>query len=184
MKPNSTELWASFRRAFLDAANETNFQDFGNAWKSCKNRTEFYFNILLPNIASRLSMSYEKEKFFHIDAVFCREGGQTTKIPFIALESENHVKTSDNEIKKLCMLNTPVKILMICNTWNDSTKEKMKDNYWDYIIGDFHDQVGLIGVLAVIIGEWDDYENELKFYTHVYDETAEVIEDAILLTKK
>ena len=68
-------------------------------------------------------------------------------MPIIYLESENDIRTSEREVNKLCMLNAPLKILMVCNEWNSGSKKLTKEYYWDYIIEDFAEQIGLRGFL-------------------------------------
>ena len=180
MQFTSDLLWASFRKAFVDTTNEISIVDFEKAWISSGDRTMFYFDSLLPTIAKKLDLTFEKEMIYRIDGVFSKVGGQNTKVPVIYLESENDIRTSEREVNKLCMLNAPLKILMVCNEWNEASKKLIKEYYWDYIIEDFAEQIGLKGVFAVIIGEWNE---TLKIYTHVFNDKGEIIEDGLLLEK-
>jgi hypothetical protein len=176
----STSLWASFKQAFVETTKEISVVDFEKAWVSNGDRTMFYFDSLLPIIAEKLGLIFDKEMVYRIDGVFSKVGDQKTKIPIIYLESENDIRTSEREINKLCMLNSPLKVLMVCNEWNDSSKKLTKEYYWDYIIEDFADQIGLTGFFAILIGEWND---KLRIYAHVYNEKGEVIEDELLIEK-
>ena len=180
MEFSSNLLWASFKNALVDTANQMSTVEFEKAWTSSDQRTLFYFDTLLPNIAEKLGLLFEKEMIFRIDGVFSKIGGQNAKVPVIFLESENDIRTSEREINKLSMLNAPLKILMVCNDWNDDAKKLIKKYYWDYIIEDFAEQIGLSGLFAVIIGEWNE---TLKFYTHVYNDKGQVIEDGLLFEK-
>jgi hypothetical protein len=180
MKFSSDLLWASFKKAFVDTTNEIKIEDFAKAWSTSGDRTMFYFNSLLQTIAKKLDLTFERELIYRIDGVFSNVGSQNTKVPIIYLESENDITTSDREVYKLCTLNAPLKILMVCNQWNESSKKLIKEYYWDYIIEDFAEQIGLKGVFAVIIGEWNE---TLRIYTHVFNEKGEVIEDSLLLEK-
>lgn len=176
-KKNYFLLWTAFKNALIESIKETKQADFKKAWTSRYERTCFYFDSLLPKVADKLGLELEKEVLFRVDATFYKRGGQTTKVPVIFLESENDVRTSNHEIYKLCSLNSPLKILMICNDWNEASKKIITDGYWDYIIEDFIDESSLMGYLAIIIAEWNE---ELKFYTYVYDNNGKVIEDLVL----
>ncbi|RYE50178.1 MAG: hypothetical protein EOP48_20240 [Sphingobacteriales bacterium] len=177
-RENYPALWIAFKMALKEAIQETDKTEFEKAWTSRFERTCLYFDSLLPSVARKLGLGLDKELVFRVDATFYKKGGQTTKVPVIFLESENEVRTSDHEIFKLCSLNAPLKVLMICNDWNEASKKIISEGYWDYIIEDFHDESILTGYFAVIIAEWNE---DLKFYTYVYDKSGKVIEDSHLI---
>jgi hypothetical protein len=178
MKLDGRTLWAAFREAMIASIKETDFSSFETAWKSCDNRTEFYFTELLPKIAARLDLGFRKERPFRTDGIFWKKGGQTTEVPIIYVESENIATTSDSEVYKLCCINAPLKVLILCTPWGDPLwKKELSEGYWHYIIDDFNDEVGLTGYFAIIIAAWD---KSLKFHSYVLDEEAELIEDNLL----
>ena len=178
MQLDYLKLWTSFRTSLINSINETEINDFEKAWVSRTERTLCYFDSLLPKIAGKMNLEFEKEMYFRVDGTFYKTGGQKIKVPIIFLESENDVRSSDGEVKKLCLLNAPLKVLMICNDWNDSSKKIITEGYWDYIIDDFKDENCLTGYFAFIIAEWND---TLKFYSYVYNEKAEIIEDKLMI---
>ena len=176
---DNLQLWTSFKTSLLDSIKETAISDFEKAWISRTDRTLFYFDSLLPKIANKMNLEFAKETFFRVDGTFYKKGGQTSKVPIIFLESENDVRTSEGEVIKLCLLNAPLKVLMICNDWNETSKKIISEGYWEYIIEDFKDESLLTGYFAFIIAEWNE---NLKFYSYVYNEKAEIIEDELMIT--
>jgi len=180
IKGNFSLLWTTFKNSLVESINETDKSIFEQAWKSRSERTLFYFDSLLPKVASKMNLEFEKEMNFRVDGTFYIKAGQTSKVPIILLESENEAFTSHYEFHKLCLLNAPLKVLMICNDWNDSSKKILTENFWGYIIEDFAEECSLTGYFAIIIGEWNE---NLKFYTFVYDNHGNSIgtEDKLLI---
>ena len=178
MKIDSNQLWKNFKDCLLSTLAEFPIIKIEEAWVSQKERTFFYFEHLLPKIAEKMNLGFRKEKPFRIDGIFFKQGGQTTEVPLIYLESENNPASTHEEIFKLCCLNAPLKILFICADWTDKTKESLSKGNWQYIIDDFNDEVSLTGHIAIIVAEWNE---RLKFYSYVFDENAKIIEDKLLL---
>lgn len=182
MKYQSRPLWEAFRNAIISSIQETAITVFEEAWKSCYQRTEFYFNELLPQVAGKLNLQFKKERPFKIDGVFWTKAGQTTEVPVIYLESENIATRSNEEVYKLCCVNAPLKVLIICTEWDDATwRKELGEGYWHYIIEDFKDEVGLKGLLAFIIADWQE---TLRFHSYVINEGGEVAEDTLLAEKQ
>ncbi|QEC68736.1 hypothetical protein FRZ67_16015 [Panacibacter ginsenosidivorans] len=178
MKADYLQLWNLFKSSLLEALKETNTDEFDKGWSTSPQRTLFYFDTLLPKVAKKMNLKYELETFFRVDITFYKEAGQTSKIPIVYIESENDVRTTEGEVIKLCRLNAPLKIIMVVNDWNDSSKKIISEGFWEYIIEDFKDESLLTGYFAFIIGERN---NGLKFYSYVYNELAEIIEDKLLV---
>lgn len=182
IKGNFHLLWTTFKNYLVESINETDKSVFELAWKSKPERTQFYFDTLLPKIAAKMNLEFEKEMNLRVDGTFYKKAGQSSKIPIILLESENDAFTSHGEFHKLCLLNAPLKVLMICNDWNDASKKMLTEKFWGYIIEDFAEESSLTGFFAIIIGEWNE---TLKFHTYVYDNMGNSIEseDALLIEK-
>lgn len=77
-------------------------------------------------------------------------------------------------------MNAPLKILMISNEWNDSSKKELSEGYWDYIIEDFAESTLLTGYFVVIVAEWLE---TLRFFSYVYDNNGNKIESDLLIEK-
>lgn len=178
-------LWSNFKNFLLESINEIDKSDFEIAWKTRGERTNLYFNTLLPNVADKMKLGFDKEMIFRRDGIFYKIAGQgKTKVPLIFIESENDPYSCDDEVYKLCLLNAPLKVLMICTDWNEKKKNEIIDGYIQYIIENFKDESSLTGYFALIIAEWvsNDMPNDiLKFHTYVYNDKAENIEDKLLI---
>jgi len=140
---NSEELWNDFKISFEETVNEIDKSAFIDAWKDMPSRTLFYSTKLLPEISKKLGLSYQKEKVNRFDGVFYKTASQNTDVPVIYIESENDAKSSDREIFKLLAINAPLKVLLICNEWNENEKKEIAYGYWHYQITDFNDVIGL-----------------------------------------
>lgn len=179
---NFSLLWATFKNHLLESINEVDTSSFELAWKSKPERTRFYFDSLLPKVACKMNLDFKKEMKFRVDGTFFKKAGQTSEVPIILLESENDAFASHDEVHKLCLLNAPLKVLMICTDWNVASKKILTEKYWGYIIEDFAEESSLTGYFAIIIREWNE---TLKFYTFVYDNFGKPIEseDCLLIEK-
>jgi hypothetical protein len=179
MPYDKQSLWDSFKNSFVASIKETEVTAFKDAWKSCGDRTKFYFDDLLRKVALKLGLGFQTEKPFRIDGIFVKTAGQTTTVPIIYLESENNATNSHEEVYKLCCLNAPLKVLIVCTDWNSEIwKNKIIYGHWHYIVEDFQDELSLNGYFAFIIAAWDE---TLKFHSFVLNESAEVIEDQLLI---
>jgi|SRR6185437_4311291 len=177
-KGNFSSLWELFKNSLIQTISET---DFNTAWNSRPDRTRLYFDGLLKAVASKMQLEFLPEMKFRIDGTMYVEGSQgKKKIPIVLIESENEAKKSDDEVYKLCLLNAPLKILMISNEWNDSTIKQLTEGYWDYIIEDFAELTNLTGYFVVIVAEWME---KLRFFSYVYDDKGKKIESDLLIEK-
>jgi hypothetical protein len=171
IKGNYSLLWTTFKTSLKQVIRETDFEE---PWKSRRGRTKLYFKSLLPKVASLMNLDFGEEMKFRVDGTFYVKSGQGgVKVPIVLIESENDARTSDDEVYKLCFLNAPLKVLMICNDWNEKTKLDLCEGYWDYIIESFAEENVLTGYFAIIAGEMNQ---NLKFYTYVYDDNGKQIE--------
>ena len=178
-KGDFSALWKFFKNSLIQTISETNFK---TAWNSRPDRTRLYFDGLLKTVAIKMQLEFLPEMKFRVDGTMYLEGSQRkTKIPIVLIESENGAKKSDAEVYKFCLLNAPLKILMISNEWNDSTIKELSEGYWDYIIEDFAELTILTGYFVVIVAEW--MEN-LRFFSYVYNDKEKKIESDLLIEKE
>ncbi len=178
MKFGANNIWDKFKSAFKEIITKYPIQTLEQSWLSKSDRSKFYFGSLLPKIATQLGLEFKTERPFRVDGLFFKRGSQTTEIPVVYIESENHAKSSNEEIYKLCCINAPLKILFICNEWTDTQKIEITNGYWNYIIDDFAEINLLIGNLCVLIAEWNE---KLKIYSYCYNNKGVVFEDEILV---
>jgi hypothetical protein len=178
MKHNSIEVWRDFKASFAKSIEETPFETLKDAWQSSTNRTEFYLDQLLPNVAKKLSLSYEREKTFRVDGILSKIAKTGYPVPIIFVESENNSGDTETEIYKLCCLNSPLKVLLICCEWTDEYKLQTTNDYWQYIIDSFVAENTLVGHLGIIVAEMKD---SLKFFGFAYNEQGKIEDNEQLI---
>ena len=181
MKFTSKDLWETFKQEFKLAFEKTDRSSLFEIWKDDEKWTNHYFTTILPKLQSPLKMIFKKEYPFRVDGVFLQIGEQKQEVPIIYIESENDITTSDREIVKLCSVNSPLKILLTySNIWSTSKdlKNNIIDGYWQYIIEDYQEQLGLTGYTAIIIVE--KINDGLNFHSYVFDADAKLIEDNLM----
>jgi hypothetical protein len=162
------DYWNRFQDHLTRRLNETSDEEFTRAWKSQTDRTQFYLDRLLKDVAISLSLELRTE-LFRVDYAFCERTKDNILVPLIFLESENAVGTAEHEVHKLCALAGPLKILMICAEWGDEPGRwrhgGCKEKYlsaWKKIIkahGAIWPQPCVYGVIAA---EWSD---KLRYYS-------------------
>lgn len=172
------KLWEQFKDAFKITINSLPIETLEQSWLSRPSRNNFYFTNLLPKIAEHLELDFKRERPFRFDAIFFKRCSQTTEVPVVYIEAENEAKSSNEEIYKLCCINAPLKILFICNEWNETQKSKISSEYWHYIIDDFAEQNLLSGSTCILIGAWDD---KLRFYSYCIDNKGNLFEEETLV---
>jgi hypothetical protein len=104
-------LLKSFISSFKKFITQTNRFEIESSWRSKSARTSLYCNIIMPFIAKDMSLIYEKEKFT-IDYILSKQSYCEINIPLVAIESENDYNSATHEVKKLCLVNTPLKVLI------------------------------------------------------------------------
>ncbi len=173
-------LWNQFKVAFVEEIESVSDEILLESWQSNPKRTSFYFELILPKIATKLGLLFKKEKPLRADGIFYQTGSQKTEIPIVVIESENDILSSSDEIGKLCFISAPLKILFVVFEWTEQTSEKIASENWEYIIADFAEAGQLVGTTAIIIAEWTE---TLKFYSRVYDNVGQHIEKDSLILK-
>ncbi|HEX6747515.1 MAG TPA: hypothetical protein VF092_09530 [Longimicrobium sp.] len=118
MPEDPTTLWAEFWRNFSQLVNISSVVDLSGWFGSAPKRTALYRDRWLPLIASSMGLELVRE-FCHIDFAFCKRTPRGAQVPVILLESENQIEGSSHELRKLCCISAPVRILL---TWEDRTK--------------------------------------------------------------
>lgn len=129
----------------------------GSAWAGRKQRTAYYTSELMPKISDRLGLVVGREEF-KVDFVMSREGMRGHPVPKIFIESENDFLGATHEIRKLCALNTPLRVL-ITVTQKAITSEHGSPAHgqlreWQDIIRAHHEGGDdFRGVICVIVGQ-------------------------------
>lgn len=171
MENTSKKLWDNFQTLLKEELEITSIEILDNAWQSSGSRTKFYFDDLLPKVAEKMQLTFMKEELFRVDAIFYKKTDNGYNVPKIFIESENNAETADLEIRKLCSLNAPLKVLMLCLEWTESIKEQLTTDHWNFIIRAFANEQQLIGHFGIIVAEKTD---KFRFFSFAYNEQGEV----------
>jgi hypothetical protein len=171
--------WTRFKKYFVDYLSSLDDSELLSAWEASGNRTKLYENRIIQSVANKLELEFIKEDF-KIDYTLCQRIGDY-KVPLVFIESENDARSADHEIRKLCCMNAPLKVLIVCSEWSD------EKGYWknggdkQLLTEKWQNQIRAHGkiwssnsVTAVIVAEWKE---ELRYYSFVFDSYGNIIED-------
>jgi hypothetical protein len=166
---NPQTTWTDFRAAFCNALDEAEKAHFLEAWQSIENKTVFYAQTFMPAVAKKLGHVLQAEKL-RCDYAFLNTDG----VPIIFAEAENNHGTASHEIKCLCCLTSPLKVLVLSCDWQASEKQKYLPR-WCETIRTHHAIISMDCLYAVIVGEWDD---SLEYSFTVINTAGTVIEES------
>lgn len=147
----SEDFFWSFRKFILSCPTTV----IREAWDSKPSRTNFYATVVMPTIASDLELIHGKEEF-HVDYVMSKLSLNQHTVPKIFVESGNDFNSADHEIRKLCSLNAPFRVL-ITVTGKDFTGEPSSGPYgklreWQSIVRSHNEQnQQFLGILGVVV---------------------------------
>ncbi|MCL2525401.1 MAG: hypothetical protein FWF20_11915 [Betaproteobacteria bacterium] len=116
------EYWKQFKDNFQSELEATLPDTFNQAWKSSDSRTTFYREYLLPKVAVRMNLKRCNE-LFKVDYAFCKSDSFGNQVPLVFIESENNAFSATHEVRKLCSLAAPLKVLITCVEWSDEPGE-------------------------------------------------------------
>ena len=130
-------LWFEFIEHFNVCIGKGSDEQLRQAWSSRKDRTKFYTKDLLPQVAKNMNLKITKEEF-KVDFVMGIEDPYFEyKIPKIYIESENDFNRAEHEIRKLCSLNSPLRVLITVDEWRSSPKSSVKRKLREIGVRDF-----------------------------------------------
>lgn len=173
------DYWRKFKGAFRQELSACAADEVSTAWKKSTNRTTFYEENLLPRVADNLQLKFLKEEF-KIDYSLCKQAPDGYLVPLIFVESENIAMVADSELRKLCLLYSPLKVLITCVEWSDEPgywkkggcKAKLTKK-WSNIIRAHNSILPQLAVTGVIVAEWNTY---LRYYSLAFDHRGELID--------
>ena len=178
--------WKSFKKEFHSELSHLSDDDFKKAWENCANRTVLYEKKIIPGVAKSLGLKFLNEDF-KIDYTLCHviDGNN---VPGIFIESENNASSAHHEIRKLCCLSAPLKVLIVCAEWSDKTgdwkhgghKNKLIDR-WTSQIKAHNKMWSSPAITGLIIAEWNHH---LKFYSIAFDHLGEIADDHAIMFSK
>jgi hypothetical protein len=188
-------LWQEFRRRFAEALDEVQPQHLEFVWRQRTTRTAFYAGIVLERVAHLLNLEHAAE-FLNIDHVLLARR-QTHRIPQIFLESENDATGAHEEVRKLCAVSAPLRVLLTVVEWDVEegvwpSPGNRRDEFlraWGAIAAAHNEVWRNRGVLALLVGELCDADylqrrynppstwlthqafrsRRLRFYAHHFD---------------
>ncbi|WP_153067425.1 hypothetical protein [Steroidobacter cummioxidans] len=107
----SKRFFEAFRQGIQAAA----VGDLQKIARSRTERTQFYAEYLLPKIADELGLAHVREEFKvdHVGAIY---SANEHAVPRFFVESENDFTGAIHEIRKLCSLNSPLRVLITFTT--------------------------------------------------------------------
>ncbi|MCH7535535.1 MAG: hypothetical protein IH948_07290 [Bacteroidetes bacterium] len=184
MKTNSENLWNQFKTSFKKNIEENNdIKAKLGLLNKTKTRKEFLKDYLFPDMENDLELKFEKEEeFLLVDYTFYREGEKCQwKVPLIFVESECVWSSAEKEVRKLCSVNAPLKILILYR--NYSTIE-VEQGDWKYIMQDYIQEYQLVGYFALLIYTPSrDSGGKYEFRSYLYNDSGVCVEDDKLLVK-
>ena len=189
MNINSQELWERFKKSFIKnikgpVRDKTYLPDKSKTGTVAE-RKNFFKKHLFPAMSKDLDLKFEiKEEFLRVDYTFFKKGTENKfLVPMICIESENswNPGSYEKEVRKLCSLTVPLKILIMygLNEENSKAFDIHKDqggneHYWDYILPGFKNENMLAGLFVVMVYDKHD-EERIVFRTKVYDENGKIV---------
>jgi hypothetical protein len=148
-----SSLWRGFTVAFCQELSLVDPATLAQVW-SAGERTRFYAREFLPNVAAKLRLQHGTEEFT-VDYVMAARSRRELLVPKIYLESENVFDSADHEIRKLCSLNSPLRVLLtVRDQWKDLETHGFRTlRDWQGIVRSHAEgNEYFAGVIGVIIG--------------------------------
>lgn len=170
MKNPPLNTWKLFKSALCQSLDATPHNKLLEAWESGPHKTAFYEWTLLPDVAKALGCQWQTERH-RCDFAFLTPEG----VPLIFAEAENAHPTAAHEIRHLCSLAAPLKVLFISCDWFESEKVVYLPR-WQEIIRLHHSVVSMDCLYAIIVGGWDDGQFCEYLFTVINAEGAVVEE--------
>jgi hypothetical protein len=180
-------LWQRFCQAFIREVAAVPVADLDVLWSNEKKRTRFYLRHLLPAISDGLGLGWKCEVFHRADFVIFDAGERG--VPLIMIESENKPFSAATEVRQLCLLSAPLKVLLTVTEWDDEPGGWQHGGYrrelldeWASVIRAFSKVWPRTGVLAILVGE--RRLDRLRFYATVFDSTGQISEPGRVVVER
>jgi hypothetical protein len=165
-------LWSEFQRLIVAHLRAVDHQEFATAWSSSTQRTDWYAQRLLPVVAEAMGLRFLPELLL-VDYALCTTTPGGSVVPLIFVESENDPNSAVDEVRKLCALAAPVRVLIsvarwdtTSGVWQDGVQSLDRLREWRLACDDYASVYGpLLGIVAAMIGEWRD-DNTFSLHCH------------------
>ena len=178
-------LWDEFRSSFVKNLEALPVSQFNEAWKTSKNRTRLYEHTILEPVCREIGLNYKKE-LFKIDYTFCRKSKNGTDVPLVFIESENVALDAEHEMRKLCCLSAPLKVLITCAEWSDIPGDwknggykELLTNRWSEMISAHNSiwpQPALTGVLIA-----EALNERLRYYSILFGPNGSIEKESEII---
>lgn len=157
-------LWFDFKNEFDKALKKIDAEELNRLAESKKGRTKLYKEEIMPMIAKALGLVHGNEEF-KVDYVMSVDSFNGFSVPKIYIESENDFNSAEHEVRKLCSLNSPLRVLLTAHERKDLNKIFNNLRIWQSIVKGHkkHNREGFGGTIGVIIGVFD--KNPIAFYS-------------------
>lgn len=175
--PKGEALSASFLSEFRNFILGCTVQELSLAWSTNTNRTSFYKQTVMPIIARRLGLRPASEEF-KVDYVMATISSRGHAIPKIYIESENDYASAEHEVRKLCSINSPLRVLItqtkksFIADFSSPAHKGLRE--WQSIVRSHHEESpDFMGVICVIVGR--TVGNDLEFLACAFKSTGDLL---------
>jgi hypothetical protein len=187
METSPQALWAAFQKSFCAAILSLEGIRLAEIWAAQYSRTIFSADELLKSVAKNLDLDFKREHSMVAYSMWdCRSDSEPT--PSIFVESEEQATCADQEVKTLCCLAAPLKVLITVGEWEDAMPRWRNGGLrstlvtrWRSIRSAYNMAWRDPGVFGVLVGE-SDPDGLLRFHAFELDTgTDSPIADRVLL---
>jgi hypothetical protein len=156
-------------------------------WAAQYSRATFCADELLKSVARDLELDFKREHSRVAYSMWDRRS-DSEPTPVILIESEEQATCADEEVKTLCCLAAPLKVLMTFGEWEDVIPRWRNGGHrstlvtrWRSIRSAYHAAWRDPGVFGVLVGE-SDPDGVLRFHGFELDgDTPSSVGDRVLL---
>lgn len=184
-QPESQSLSEAFFLSFRKYILSCPVDEIRQAWASRPKRTAFYAHQMMPAIAQDLSLIHGKEEF-KVDYVLSKMSTNGHAVPKIYIESENDFQSATHELRKLCSLNSPLRILVTVTTMEFLPKpasgayKQLRE--WQSIVRSHNEQnLDFKGVLGIVVGR--KIKSEIIFHGCAFKSNGDLLRPLSLLAR-
>lgn len=170
MRYDPATLWSDFQISFCRAIHAADEAQMRAAWRSPGTRTHFYANELMSRVARDLGLEPSSSEWMTVDYTLWSRSDAGEPTPAVLIESENNSFDAAHEVRKLCSLAAPLRVLITVVEWEDLlprwTKpgnRKALTERWRHIREAYSSAWPDNGIVGVLVGEWGP-DHVLRFH--------------------
>jgi hypothetical protein len=187
METSPQALWTAFQKSFCAAILSLEANRLAEIWAAQYSRTIFSADELLKSVSKNLDLDFKREHSRVAYSMWdCRSDSEPT--PVIFVESEEQATCADQEVKTLCCLAAPLKVLITVGEWEDAMPRWRNGGLrstlvtrWRSIRSAYNTAWRDPGVFGVLVGE-SDPDGLLRFHAFELDAgTDSPVADRVLL---